>query len=125
DRRLVEDVEDPGQLRADLGGQPDALALAAGQRGSAALEGEVVEADIDQEAEPGQDLLDDGARDLGLGRRERERAEELCRLPDRQPGHFDDAAAADPHEAGLTAEAGPPAHPGTAGRARSPPVPPP
>ena len=33
DRRLVEDVEHPHQARADLGGQPDALALAARQGG--------------------------------------------------------------------------------------------
>ena len=31
DRRLVEDVEHAGQARADLRGQPNALALAAGQ----------------------------------------------------------------------------------------------
>ena len=32
DRRLVEDVEDADQAGADLGGEPDALGLAAGQR---------------------------------------------------------------------------------------------
>ena len=32
DRRLVQHVEHAGQARADLRGEPDALALAAGQR---------------------------------------------------------------------------------------------
>ena len=36
DRRLVEHVEHAGQSAADLAGQPDALALAAGERGRAA-----------------------------------------------------------------------------------------
>ena len=36
DRRLVEHVEHAGEARADLRGQPDALALAAGQRAGAA-----------------------------------------------------------------------------------------
>jgi hypothetical protein len=36
DGRLVEDVEDAGQAGADLGGEPDALALAARQRAGVA-----------------------------------------------------------------------------------------
>jgi hypothetical protein len=38
DRRLVEDVEHAHQLAADLGGQPDALALAAGEGPRGAVE---------------------------------------------------------------------------------------
>ena len=38
DRRLVEDVEDADQAGADLGGQPDALRLAAGERGRRPVE---------------------------------------------------------------------------------------
>ena len=48
DRRLVQHVEHAGQARADLRGEPDALALAAGQRAGGARQGEVVEADIDR-----------------------------------------------------------------------------
>ena len=58
DRRLVEDVEHADEARADLGGQPDALGLATGQRGRGPVEREVVEADVEQEAEPGVDLLE-------------------------------------------------------------------
>ena len=55
DRRLVEDVEHADQAGADLGGQPDPLRLAAGQRARRPVEREVVEADVEQEvrAAPG------------------------------------------------------------------------
>ena len=66
DRGLVEHVEHAGQPRADLRGQPDALALAAGQRAGGAREREVVEPDVDQEAQPVADLLQDARRDLVL-----------------------------------------------------------
>ena len=69
DARLVEHVEDADEAGADLGGQPDALRLAAGERARRAVEGEVVEADVEQEAEPGVDLLDDPLGDLPLARR--------------------------------------------------------
>ncbi len=41
DRRLVEDVEDAPQPRPDLGGQPDALGLPAGEGGRRPVELEV------------------------------------------------------------------------------------
>ena len=69
DARLVEHVEDTDQARADLGGQPDPLRLAAGERARRAVEAEVVEADVEEEAEAGVDLLDDAFRDLPLARR--------------------------------------------------------
>ena len=75
DRRLVEDVEHADQAGADLGGQPDALRLAAGQRARRALEGEVVEPDVEQEAEPRVDLLEHPLGDLrARGRSARRRA---------------------------------------------------
>ena len=58
DRRLVEDVQDAHERRADLGREPDALGLAAGQRHARAVHRQVVETDIDEEPEPGDDLLD-------------------------------------------------------------------
>jgi hypothetical protein len=59
DRRLVEDVDDAGEAGAHLAGEADALRLAAGQRLGAAIEREVVEADVDQEAQPVGDFLHD------------------------------------------------------------------
>ncbi len=46
DRGLVEHVEHPGHPRADLRGQPDALALAAGERARGPGERQVFEPDI-------------------------------------------------------------------------------
>ncbi len=56
DRRLVEHVEHAHQLAADLGGQPDALALAAGERRRRAVERQVADPDVVEEAQPVLDL---------------------------------------------------------------------
>ena len=63
DRRFVEHIHHAHQPGADLAGQPDALRLAAGQGLGTAIQGQVVQADVDQKAQPVVDLLDD------LGRR--------------------------------------------------------
>ena len=49
DRGLVEHVEHADEARADLRGEADALALAAGERARGARQGQVVEPDVDQE----------------------------------------------------------------------------
>ncbi len=64
DRRLVEHVEHAGQARADLRGEPDALALAARQRAGGARQRQVIEPDVAQEGEPVDDLLQDALGDL-------------------------------------------------------------
>jgi hypothetical protein len=104
DRRLVEDVEHADQRRADLRGQPDALRLAARQGRRGAVEAEVVEADVHQEAEPIADLAQDAARDLLLPLVQRQRREELVRLLHRQRRHLVDRAVADADEARLLAQ---------------------
>ena len=70
DDGLVEHVEHAGQARADLRGQADALALAARQRAGISGHGEVVEADVVEEAQPLADLLEDAHGDLVLLGRE-------------------------------------------------------
>jgi hypothetical protein len=97
DRRLVQHVEDADQAGADLGGQPDALRLPAGQRPGRALERQVVEPDVEQEAEPGVDLLDHPLGDLALAVGQVDRREELVALPDRQPADVGDRPAAHQH----------------------------
>ena len=69
DRRLVEDVQDAHQRRPDLGRQADPLGLAARQGHARPVEGQVVEPDVDEEAEPRDDLLEQlvGDRPLALG----------------------------------------------------------
>ncbi len=52
DRRLVEDVHDADEAGADLAREADALRLAARERLGAAIERQVVEADVGEEAQP-------------------------------------------------------------------------
>src|SRR5262249_40864587 len=106
DGGLVEDVEHADQARADLGREPDALALAAREGRRAAIEGQVVEPHVDEESDPRQDLLQDRTRDLAPARREVEGTEKAPRLGDRERRHLDDAPPADPHEARLGPEPG-------------------
>ena len=64
DGRLVQDVQHADQAGADLGGEPDALGLAAGEGAGRAVQREVVQADVDQEPQPLVDLLEDPLGDL-------------------------------------------------------------
>ena len=61
DGGLVQHVEHAGEAGADLRGEADALAFAARQRAGGARQGEVVEADVDEELQPLADLLQDAA----------------------------------------------------------------
>ena len=80
DGRLVEHVERADQTRAERGCQLDALRFAAGERRGEAIEREVFEADVVQEA---QALLNFGEQNFGDGgllRRELDLIEEARRL---------------------------------------------
>ncbi len=66
DGRLVEDVEHADSERADLRRQADALRLAARERGRGAVERQVVEPDVHEEATRVGDLAQDALGDLGL-----------------------------------------------------------
>ena len=112
DRRLVEDVHDAGELAADLAGQADALALAPGKRGSRAVEGEVVEAHVEEELEARADLLEELHRDLRVRALEVELGEELVGVGHGQTRDLRDVAARDLDPQGLGAHA-----PAPAGRA--------
>ena len=71
DRGLVQHVEHAGQPRADLRGEADALAFAAGQRAGGARQRQVIQADVEQEGQPLADLLQHARGDLVLLRVER------------------------------------------------------
>src|SRR6185295_11321303 len=114
DRRLVEDVEHPHQARADLRGQADALPLPARQRGRRPVQREVIEPDVDQEAEALPDLLEHPAGDGRLTLAELQRAEEAARVLDREAHDIGDGAPVDLEAEGL----GPQAR-AAAGRARA------
>ena len=94
DGGLVEDVEDADQAGTDLGGQPDPLGLTTRQRARRAVEGEVVEADVEQEVEPLLDLLEHPLADLALAGAEVETAQEVGGLVDRQGADLGDVAVA-------------------------------
>ena len=95
DRRLVEHVQRADQTRPDLARQPDALRLAAGQRAGVARQREVVEADVEQEPEPGVDLLGDPLGDHPVALAQLERGEELRRLADRHVADLGDVLVVD------------------------------
>ena len=62
DRRLVEDVEHADEPRSDLRRQPNALRLAARERLGGAAEREIVEPDVDEEAQTLAHFLEDRVR---------------------------------------------------------------
>ena len=62
DRRLVEHVERVDQPRAERVGERDALRFAAGEGAGLAVEREIAEADVAEEAEPGVELVEDELR---------------------------------------------------------------
>ena len=66
DRRLVEHIEHAGEAGADLRGEANALALAAGQRAGGARQREIIEPDVDQEFQPLADFLQHAHADLVL-----------------------------------------------------------
>src|SRR3569833_2457437 len=66
DGRLVEYVEHAAESRPDLGGEADALALAAGEGSGASVEGEVVEADGTEELKALDDFAADAVGDEGF-----------------------------------------------------------
>src|SRR5437763_12775104 len=70
DRGLVEDVEHARESAADLAGEADALALAARQGAAGAVEVEIIEAYIVEEAQALVDFLEDRLGDFVLGRGE-------------------------------------------------------
>src|SRR6266852_1763228 len=65
DGRLIQDVEDPHQLRSDLGGHPDPLRLTPRQRVGRPGQRQVLEPHVDQELQPLPDLFQNAAGDQG------------------------------------------------------------
>ena len=95
DRGFVEHVQRADETGADLAGEADALGLAAGQRAGRPRQREVVEADVEEEPEPGVDLLGDPLGDHPVALGQLERGEELGAVDDRQLADLGDVASAD------------------------------
>ena len=105
DARLVEHVHHPAQLRSELRRQADPLGLAAAQGRPCSVEGQVVEADVDQELEAVVDLPHRPLSDRLLRAPELQAAEVLGRVADVLAGHLVDAEARDPNREALGPEA--------------------
>ena len=90
DRRLVEDVQHADEPGADLRGETDALRLTAGERPGRAVEAEVVEADVEEEAKPLVDLLEHPLADLALAVRHLQAAQVVGGIPDAEGADLGD-----------------------------------
>src|SRR6185312_11280645 len=108
DRGLIQDVHDTGESGADLAGEADALRFTSGERLRAAVQCQVVEPHVHQEAQTVSDILDDLGCDLAAPAAEIEGAEELERLTNRQMRSLGQAAPRDEHKARSPAEPCPP-----------------
>ena len=103
DGRLVEHVEHAAQFGTDLGGQTDALRLAAGEGGGGAVDAEIVEADGGEKFEAAADFVDDAPGDLLLAIGEFPIAHRHEGARNRQAGEFADGEILHAHgEAGGT-----------------------
>ncbi len=84
DARLIEHIKNAGQTRTDLRREPDPLRFAAGKRAALAVQGQIVEAHLDEKLQPRLDLAQDVGNDLALLLRQFQPRDELCRGLDRQ-----------------------------------------
>ena len=104
DGRLVEDIEDAHQARADLRRETDALRLAAGERRARARERQVFQTYRAQEAEAVFDLLQNALADAHLLLGQRQLIHKVERVDDGFFAVVADAKSADRDGEGFAAE---------------------
>ncbi|MNH10108.1 hypothetical protein D3C79_695760 [compost metagenome] len=109
DGRFIEDVHHPHQTGADLAGESDTLRFTAGQGVGATIQGQVVEADIDQELKSFADFLEDFCRDFATPPSKGQLTKVVAGFTDRQIGYRRQGFLAHPHMARLAAQARTPA----------------
>ena len=95
DGRLVQDVQDPDQPAAYLGGQPDALRFPTGQGAGVAVEGKVVEAHVHQELQPRLHFFEHPVGDQMVPLGKREALRPFRRVADRQVAQLEYAPPSD------------------------------
>ena len=66
DRRLVEDIQHADEAAADLRREADPLCLSARERHRGAFEREIVEAHVDEKAQPVRHFFENGPRDVRI-----------------------------------------------------------
>jgi hypothetical protein len=106
DRRLVEHVERADQRGSERGRQVDALRFPARERGRQAVQRQVVEPHVAQEAQAPPDLVQHLLDDRGFLLGELERVEEALRLAHRERRHRSIVRCRPPHVARLAAQPG-------------------
>lgn len=89
-RRLVQHIDDTEQTGAQLGGEPQSLQLAGGQRRSGPVEAEIAETELGDRLDPGEQIRRQHPRRVTAARR----AQHLGERGERQPGQFGDRTAA-------------------------------
>src|SRR5512147_2722812 len=82
--RLVQDVENPDELGADLGGKTNALPLPPRERPGRAIQSQVVQSDVQQKFQPLPDFLHDLSGDQRLPLRQLQLTEEPGSLLNRK-----------------------------------------
>jgi len=93
DGGLVQHIEGADQALADGGGELDALRFAAGKSRGEAVEGQVAQADLVEEAQAVANLFENFVGDGQLSWRQLEGFEEVARLRDAQSNNFGKRAA--------------------------------
>src|SRR6185436_19394137 len=93
DARFVENVENTDKASADLGGEADALSFAAAETAAFAIQSEVTEPDVFEEAEARTDLFDHLGGDFFFERGEFNRSEKFVGLVDGHGANFHDGEA--------------------------------
>ncbi len=86
-RRFVEDIHDAHQTRADLASKANTLGFTARQGIRAAIQRQIVQANVDQELQAFADLLEDFVGDFATAPRELQPTEVVSSIADRQIGH--------------------------------------
>ena len=104
DGGLVQNVKHPHEGGANLGGQPDALALAAGQRGRRPAQGQVLETHALKEAETALDLLEDALGNEHLLVGEGQMVDKVQGVGHRLAAELVNVDAAHRHRQGLLAQ---------------------
>ena len=102
---LVENIEHAAELGADLGCEPDALSLSAGERGGVAVESEVIQTHRAEEFEPLDDFAANALGHQGFACGEAEIDGGGKRAVEGQRGEVGNGKSADFHGERLRAEA--------------------
>ena len=104
DGRLIQHIQHAGQVRADLGGQPDALGFPARQCAGQPVQSQILETHILEELQAAADFLEHHVGDLRLGFRQFQMFDPVQGLNHGHLGEFMDILIPDPDAEGLLIE---------------------